>query len=47
MGVILCAGKISRYMERECNREFGRAKFGIQNSREIFGRSEEEVWERR
>jgi len=27
VGVILCAGKISRYMERECNREFGREKF--------------------
>ena len=43
MDAILYAGKIGRYLARECLRGLRSRNIGIFNSRRIFGKPEERV----
>ena len=43
MGVVVCAGSVGGYIEREYDKGFRRRKFGIQDNRRILSRSKEEV----
>ena len=44
MDLVIYAGRISRYVERECNRRSREWKFELCNSREVSNRSEKIIW---
>jgi len=43
MDLVIYAGRISRCVERECNRESREWKFELYNSREVSNRSEKVI----
>ena len=36
VGIVICAGKVSRYMERECLKEFRDRNVGVYNSESFW-----------
>ena len=47
MDVVICIGRVSRYLERKHFRRFGSRNTRIYNGGTIFGRFKERIWWRR
>ena len=47
MDLVICIGKVSRYVKGKYVGRFGGRRNRIQISREIFGRIKKRVWRRR